>query len=239
MPVRRALPIVVLFSMLTSVAQGGLIVIRTGQVGGVPGVCSGADDSFHWYAPQPLCSYPILAVPFQPAHFDGACAGPPAVVVDAEPYSWTPTLPCDPDARWIASDIISGPGGNCFGKRQSVLYCAEFSSASHCTMADSIVVCWAVDDYLGDPPAFPGPNPGGVYVNGVDLGPAFSGLGASTARTAVAYNVPLNLGPNRLQIYQRDAGCGVAGLILSARIYTCEPVSVEPRSWGEIKLIQR
>lgn len=235
MRIQNQLGIIAILALLAPPARGALVTLRTGQVGGVPGTCSGPDDSFHWYAPQPLCSYPILAVPFGPIHFDAACSGPPAVVVDPEPYTWTPTLPCDPDARWIASDIISGPGSDCYGKRQSVLYCAEFASPGNCTVADSIVVCWAVDDYLGDPPAFPGPNPGGVYVNGTDLGPAFSGLGASPEHIAVAYNVPLLAGTNRLQIYQRDAGCGVAGLILSARIYTCESVPAESRTWGEIK----
>ena len=38
--------------------------------------------------------------------------------------------------------------------RVSVLYCAQFTVASQCTVADSIRICWAVDDFLGDDPSF-------------------------------------------------------------------------------------
>ena len=41
-----------------------------------------------------------------------------------------------------------------------------------------------------------GPNPGGIYINGVDLGPAFSGPGSNPQYTEVAYNVPLTVGAN-------------------------------------------
>jgi hypothetical protein len=97
-----------------------------------------------------------------------------------------------------------------------------------------------VDDFLGDQPSYPGPNPGGVYINGADLGPAFSGPGAGQQYTAVAYNVPLNVGTNSLAVYQRDAGCGISGLILSATVYTsCGTVPTEPKSWGSIKMMYR
>jgi hypothetical protein len=217
-----------------SQAQGAIVTIRTGQVAGAPGSCLGADDTFRRDVPQPLCSFPI-PLPFGQADFDNACSGAPAVVVAPETYTWVQSLPCDPDARWIASQLSQLYPAQCYGERQSALYCAAFSNPGECTVADSIRICWAVDDYLGDPPAFPGPNPGGIYVNGNDLGPAFSGLGASQQRTAVATNVPLLPGVNRLQVYQRDAGCGVAGLILSARIYTCGTLAVEPRPWTAVK----
>ena len=222
-----------------SQTQGAVITIRTGQVGGVPGSCLGADDTFRRWAPQRLCSFPILSTPFQAADFDSACAGAPAVVVIPDPFAWVQSLACDPDARWIASQLSHLYPMQCAGERQSTLYCAPFTNQTECTVADSVRICWAVDDYLGDPPAFPGPNPGGIYVNGIDLGPSFSGLGANVERTAVAYNVPLNPGVNRLEVYQRDAGCGIAGLILSAHVYTCRPLAVQARPWGSVKSLFR
>jgi hypothetical protein len=226
----------IVLNMPASQARGGEIRIRTGQVGGLPGSCPGSDDTFRFYSPERLCSRPILATAFQSSHFDSACAGPQAILIDPAPFAWVPQLACDPDARWIASGELGQPG-SCDGIRRSVLYCAAFNNDYGCTTADSIAVCWAVDDYLGDPAGFPGPNPGGVYLNGVDLGPAFSGLGAAQQQTAVAYNVPINVGLNQLAVYQRDAGCGVAGLILSAVVYACEPLPVEKRTWGSIKRI--
>jgi hypothetical protein len=217
-----------------TLARGDVITIRTGQAGAVPGVCPGVDDSFHVYAPQTQCAQPILSVPFGPADFAAACSGPQAQI--AEPYftAWSPSLPCDPDARWIAS----GVDASCFGSSVSVLYCAGFDS--HCTVADSVRVCWQVDDFLGDQPAYPGPNPDGIYINGVSLGTAFTAGNPVTPTSAVAYNVPLNSGPNYLQVYQRDAGCAVAGLMLSCTVYTsCGPVPAQEESWGRIKSLYR
>ncbi len=214
-------------------ARGDIITIRTGQVAGVPGVCPGLDDSFRYSAPQTQCGQPILSAPFGPSDFDHACSGPPAVVATAYPL-WAPDLPCDPSARWIASAVDA----TCYGASVSVLYCAGFDS--RCTVADSVEVCWEVDDFLGDPLSFPGPNPGGVYVNGISLGPAFTGGNRLTPTTAIAYNVPLNGGLNHLEVYQRDAGCAVAGIILSCTVYTsCGPLPVQEGTWGSIKSIYR
>lgn len=218
-------------------APAAVTTLRTGQVGGSPGSCSGSDDSFRYFAPNQNCGQPILATAFQPSDFAQACSGPQAVVIDPVAPPWVPTISCDPDARWIASGLVPG---SCFGEPVSVLYCAQFTVEAACTTADSIRICWAVDDFLGDPPTFPGPNPGGIYVNGVDLGPAFSGPGSNPTYTAVAYNVALTGGTNSLAVYQRDAGCAVSGLILSAKVYTsCGTVSTESKPWGTIKSIYR
>lgn len=211
-------------------------VIRTGQVGGAPGTCGGSDDLFRFYAPNQACGQPILPTPFAAADFAAACAGPPATVIDSYSGAWIGNLPCDPDARWIASGRYSA--FDCWGAGVSVLYCAPFDAA--CTIADSIRICWAVDDFLGDDPSYPGPNPGGVYINGVDLGPAFSGPGSNPQYTAVAYNVPLNVGANTISVYQRDAGCAISGLIMSATVYTdCGIVPAESTTWGSVKSIFR
>jgi hypothetical protein len=216
-----------------SFARADSVTIRTGQVGSGPGTCNQVENSFHYYTPNQQCGQPILPTPFSSYDFDQACSGPYAVV--AVPYTpvWVGELACDPLARWIAPSVDPG---SCFGAPLSVLYCAQFSLESQCTLADSIRVCWAADDFLGDQPSWPGPNPGGVYVNGVSLGPAFSGPGADQQYSAVAYNVPLNAGSNSLAVYQRDAGCGISGLILSCTVYAgCGPTPTEQRSWGSIK----
>jgi len=206
-------------------------------VGGSPGTCSGSDDNFHYYAPNQTCGQPILATAFQASDFAMACSGPQAVVINPASPPWVASLDCDPEARWIATGLVPG---SCLGEAISALYCARFTVEAQCTVADSIRICWAVDDFLGDPASFPGPNPGGIYINGVDLGPSFSGPGSNPTYTAVAYNVPLNGGANSLAVYQRDAGCSISGLILSAKVYTtCGTVGTETQNWGNIKSIYR
>ncbi len=218
----------------TTFVRAAIITIRTGQVGGVPGSCPGVDDTFRYYAPQSQCAVPLQSTAFQSADFDMACSGPPAAVADAYPGAWTPNLTCDPDARWISSSTFS-----CYGTSVSALYCAEFNVDPSCTLADSVRVCWTVDDALGDP-AGNGPNPGGVYINGVSLGSAFTGGSYAQETSAVAYNISLLPGLNRLEVYQRDLGCAVAGVMLNCRIYTsCGTVPAEKRSWGSLKAMYR
>lgn len=228
--------VILLVALQATLASGAAVTIRTGQVGGSPGTCGGSDDSFSSYTPQPSCGLAILSAPFQANDFAQACSGPAATVITPAAPPWALDLPCDPAARWIAS---SAQPGSCYGSPVSALYCARFPS--ECVLADSIRICWSVDDFLGDyAPSYPGANPGGIYVNGVDLGPAFSGPGSSPQYTAVALNVPLTVGSNSLAVYQRDAGCGLGGLILSATIYTnCGVVPVEQSSWGSLKSIFR
>jgi hypothetical protein len=225
--------IVILLALLVQAtfANAVVVTIRTGQVGGFPGTCPGVDDTFHYYDPQTQCAQPIQATPFSPTDFDRACAGPPAVIATAYPGAWLPVLSCDPDARWIANTVDS----SCFGTSVSVLYCAEFNIDSACPFADSVRVCWVADDGLGDPVG-DGPNPGGVYINGVSLGPNFAGGNYGTEMTAVAYNVPIVPGLNRLEVYQRDRGCAVAGTILSATLYVnCGSTPAKGQTWGSIK----
>jgi len=233
----RVLWVVLALLVQTTFALGETVTIRTGQVNLIPGSCLGIDDSFRCYTPQLQCGQPILSAPFSSYDFDQACAGPYAVVATAYTPVWVGELACDPAARWIASSVDPA---SCLGAPLSVLYCAPFSLESQCTRADSVRVCWAADDFLGDQPSYPGPNPGGVYINGVSLGPAFSGPGADQQYSAVAYNVPLNPGTNNLEVYQRDAGCGIAGLILSCTVYAdCGAVPAEEQSWGSIKSLYR
>lgn len=232
----RILWFIVLILVQASMAHSSVITIRTGQTGGVPGVCPGLDDSFRYFAPEPQCALPLLSTPFQSSDFDRACSGPSAVVVDAYGGVWADHLNCDPEARWIANTVIPG---TCWGNSVSVLYCAEFNNDSECTMADSVKVCWVTDDALGDPAGF-GPNPGGVYINGASLGPAFAGGNYATETVATAYNVPIQTGLNSFEVYQRDLGCAVAGVMLSATIYVdCTPVPAQRSSWGAVKALYR
>jgi len=234
----QLLSVTLAVALTASSALAETTFVRTGQVAGAPGSCSGLDDNFRYYTPNPQCGQPILPAPFAAADFAAACAGPQAQVIAPYVPVWTGSLACDPEARWISTGLYDT--FNCYGAAVSALYCASFSTVTHCTVADSIRICWAVDDFLGDPPSFPGANPGGIYLNGADLGPAFSGVGADQQYSAVAYNVPLNAGANTLAVYQRDAGCGLGGLILSATIYTnCGTVPNESASWGSIKSIYR
>ncbi len=234
---RTSLSLSIALALLVQATSAVAVVttIRTGQVAGVPGSCNGNDDTFRFYAPNPNCGQPILSTAFAAADFNAACAGPQAVVIQPLNGVWTSSLDCDADARWIST--ATNPG-SCFGAPTSALYCARFDA--NCTVADSVRICWAVDDFLGDPPSFPGPNPDGIYINGTSLGAAFSGPGSNPTYTAVATNVPLINGFNSLEVYQRDAGCGLGGLILSANIYThCGTVQTESMKWGMIKSLYR
>lgn len=190
-----------------------VIVLRTGQTAGVPGQCGTLDDTFR-YNPINMapCPQPFRTAPFTVADFTGAATGPAARVVNPYTGFWLPTLPSDPQARWINWQLQPG---SCFGEPRSVLYAARFLVDSPCATSGRVDVCWAVDDFLGDPS---GPNPIGIYINGVALNPSFSGGNYATQTCASQINVPLNPGLNVLYAYQRDGACTVSGLLLSARI---------------------
>lgn len=192
-----------------------VIHLRTGQVGGAPGLCGQPDDRFRYdpgFAPN-SCAQPLRNAPFTAADFAAAAAGPTAVVVDPFNPWWLPALPADPLARWIDWQRT----GTCNGDVGSILYACRFTVATPCATAGDISVCWAVDDILGDPVGA-GPNPIGVYLNGVALAPAFSGGGLGGQACASQSNVPLIAGDNVLYVYQRDQFCTASGLILGADI---------------------
>jgi hypothetical protein len=139
---------------------------------------------------------------------------------------------CDPDARWI-----NFTENACFPDPASVLYACEFMVTTDCggqPLSGDIDVCWVIDDLLGDPSG--GPNPIGVYVNGTALDPTFAGGNYATETTASMSGVPLQTGSNWFYIYQRDAGCAVAGVMLSATITVggCA-TPLRDSSWGGVK----
>lgn len=190
-----------------------VIQFRTGQVGGAPGSCPGADDLFT-YNPSGMtpCGNPFRAAPFTAADFAGAAGGPPARVLNGG-APWLPSLPSDPLARWINWE--NNP--NCaYGTPKSVLYAARFNVTTQCNPVATVRICWAVDDRLGDGPG--GPNPVGIYMNGVPLSAGFMNGSYASETCFVEANVPVNTGLNYLYVYQRDAGCAVSGLILTAHL---------------------
>lgn len=191
-----------------------VVQIHTGQVAGVPGACPGVDDSFK-YNPVaiPQCGTPFRAMPFTAADFAAAASGPPAKLVFV-PGVWLPGLSADPLARWIDWDVQ--PGG-CYGASNSALYACRFEVKTPCKPIGDVTICWAADDAIGDV-IWGGPNPVGIYLNGVALNSGFSGGSYATETCFTQSNVPLNTGTNYLYVYQRDQGCAVSGLILSARI---------------------
>ena len=191
-----------------------VIQFRTGQVGGAPGACPGADDGFRYNPTSiPPCGQPFRTTVFSAADFAGAAGGPPAQLM-TPPGIYLPTLGSDPLARWINWQAFPGCTG---GNPASTLYAYRFVVNTPCNPVATIRVCWAVDDVLGDP-AGSGPNPIGIYVNGTPLNPGFSGGNYAQESCVQQANVPVNTGVNYLYVYQRDLGCAASGLLLSAQL---------------------
>ncbi|MGE0143607.1 MAG: hypothetical protein AB7I19_07435 [Planctomycetota bacterium] len=167
---------------------------------------SGGDQGIHFVAaPGPMT--PLSGAPFDPQIFATACGGLPASTVTST-NSWLPSLPADPAARWISVDPVRTP--------RSTLFCQSFEVNS-CSIQSAALRFWfAADDQLGDPT---GPNPIGVYLNGQPLA-GFSGgnYGAQTLWTHANVGPLLLPGTNHLQVYQRDVGASLGGVIYSAEL---------------------
>jgi hypothetical protein len=151
---------------------------------------------------------PLLGTPFGQRTFADACGGLPAAQVN-NTNSWLPSLPADPAARWISVDPVRTP--------RSTLFCHSFQVPACNLQSATLQFWWAADDQLGDP--IGGPNPIGVYLNGQPLS-GFSG-GSYSAQTGLVHaNVApfLVSGTNSLQVYQRDLGASLGGVIYSAEL---------------------
>jgi hypothetical protein len=150
---------------------------------------------------------PLRPSAFTPADFASACGGAAAVEVQPAP-SWCSSLIADPLAKWIATTQFLTP--------VSAMYCQSFQLPSCGVQAASIKFAFCVDDQLGDPAG--GPNPIGVYLNGQPI-PGFGGLAPSqTTWTSTTIAPLLVAGQNRLQVYVRDTGASVAGVMYSATL---------------------
>ncbi|NNF08561.1 MAG: hypothetical protein HKN21_17500, partial [Candidatus Eisenbacteria bacterium] len=215
------------------------IIVRSGQVGGSPGTVpttsyvSSPDDIFTVLTGPSML--PLRGSSFTAVDFAAADAGSSAVLISPHPTAWPAlTLSTDPDARWI--NHIHGLIFQCCGSgipAKSVLFSAPFNVTTPGTNPATVTCTFAGDDRLGDAPT--GPNPIGVYVNGVPLNSGFSGPVIGVEYTATDNNVPVTQGQNRIYFYTRDTAGSVSGLICSCTIEVGAPTPVEEASWGSIK----
>jgi uncharacterized protein (TIGR03382 family) len=196
--------------ILSAGASGEVITVRSGQVGGLPGLAGQSDDIVR-YLPNNPPGAMISANPFTAADFLGAVTGPSALVIDPV-GPWTPGI-SDPSARWINFGMLPG---STYGAPGSSLYAVPFVVTTAGITNATISLEYAVDDYLGDA-LYGGPNPDGLYINGVPTG--YSG-GSYATPTFYGGNITamVNTGINYLYFYQRDQGVSVSGLIFSATI---------------------
>jgi hypothetical protein len=200
------------------------IVLRSGNI------APPAQDPVITFLVEPniSCTTPFPA-PFTAADFAAADAGPPAWSV-TPPNDWTASLQCDPAANWISIDQNRKP--------RSALYSIPFTVGVQdpcCIQSARMYFCWMADDLLGDSGSFPGPNPLGVYLNGIGLPIAGGGY---TVEQGIIVDITslLRCGENRLYVYDRDAGCGIAGAIFTAQIDYTECVTPATRtSWGRVR----
>jgi hypothetical protein len=232
-PGSRHVALVLAFSLvcLSAVApraQATSIVLRSGNV--APPALE--PNITYLVEPNNTCTTPFPAA-FTAADFAAADAGPQAWSVVAS-TAWTPTLWCDPNAGWIAIDQNR--------KQRSALYSIPFTvdvPDPCCIEYAQLDFCWMADDLLGDGPPFGGPNLFGVYLNGVGL-PIVGGDFTTAQRIIIDVTSTLHCGENRLYVYVRDAGCGVAGTIFSAQVdyIECHTPAIRT-SFGKIRAAYR
>lgn len=193
--------------ILAGTAKAEIITIRSGQVGGLPGIAGQPDDTVRFLPTNPGGA-PLSAVPFTPADFAGASVGPSAVVINPV-GPWTPGI-SDPAARWIDFQVLAGGSG--FGDSGSTLYAIPFTVTTPGATSAFLNIEFSVDDGAGDF-VYGGPNPSFLYVNGVSMG------ATSTANFLApsfhSQSIPVSTGTNTLYLYQRDQGLGVSGIIFS------------------------
>lgn len=173
---------------------------------------------------------PLSPNPFTASDFGQACDGPDAIVILQPPAPpWAQHLECDLEAQWIGTDAFATPA--------SALFCQPFEIQTLCIERATLSVCWATDDVLGDL-MYGGPNPAGVYVNGVAVSPMITGGNYATQTQSLATDVTslVSTGLNYLQIYNRDQAFSVSGVIYSATLEIIEcNVPTEKSTWGGVK----
>ena len=150
-------------SILPTQAQASTIVLNSGQ-NGTPG---GTDSNITYWTKgipvNPLSPTPFTAADFAKAKGIG-CSGSDicgsAEVLAAHPVG-IPSLPSAPNARWINWKVDSSFFGS---PAASVLYAYRFTVPEPTIQNAAIKMYWAVDDFLGEYPGYPDPNPIGVYM---------------------------------------------------------------------------
>jgi len=172
----------------------------------------------------------LSASPFTAADFSAALSGPQSVVVPPYGSFWLASLACDPLAQWISVDAAAGPATALYGQTFGVHTC--------CIAKATLTFCWASDDNIGDQ-LYGGPNPMGVYLNGVAL-PITGGSYATENSATIDVTSLLHCSQNQIFVYNRDAAYVVTGAMFSIHIDIAEcPVATAPSTWGAIKALYR
>jgi hypothetical protein len=198
-------------------AAGETIVLRSGQVGGFPGLPGQLDSTITFGNTVP--TGPLSASPFTAADFNAAATNP-AIVIN--PYtSWIPALTFDPQARWIGTGLYDA--STMWGAPSSTLYRVPFTVTTVGITSASISLAWSADDGFGDI-TWGGANPVGAYLrdsfgNVTALTPAAGG-NFTIESFVLNYNIlgAISTGNNELFLYQRDQGAGISGLIFGAEL---------------------
>lgn len=225
-------------ALLAGQASAEVITLRSGQVGGLPGVAGQSDDIITVHPNNPPGGA-VSPSPFTPADFAAAVSGASAQVIN--PYSvWTPGI-SDPLARWINfhADIQQNPdgtvGGTGYGSPGSALYAVPFVVTTPLATSAVLQLELAVDDSFGDW-FVSGPNPDGLYINGVTTGFQGGNYATPTLHTQV---IPVATGLNYLYFYQRDVGVLVSGLIFSATLTVPAPAGLGLLAAGGLLVSRR
>ncbi len=223
-------------------ATAETITLRSGQVGGFPGLPTQLDDTITFGNTVP--TGPLSANPFTAADFNATTANQ-AVLVN--PYgAWASSLPFDPQARWIGTGLYNAdPFYPNLGLVSSTLYRVPFNVSTTGITSAFISIAWACDDTLGDQ-AYGGANPFGAYLR--DPSGNVTALSAVTGGNYGAQTLAINLnitsaigtGANELFMYQRDQGSGISGLIFGAEIrVTPAPGSAALLAIGSLTALRR
>lgn len=210
------------------IAHAETIRIRSGNNGSGPLPPGAAWTSAHcWHSDKsqsPLKPPHALQWPFfNVGDFAMACAGTSPVVVS--PTDWpVKALASDPLARWVNwNGYPLGPFVLGFPPR-STMYCVPFTVTSSQIASAKLEFRWACDDRLGD--VLSGANHSGVYINELPVVPIIS-VGSFKYQRSETRDITglVHPGLNHLYVYQRDMYDVSSGLLLSAIITVCPPVT--------------
>lgn len=180
----------------------------------------GGPDSVVTYAVlDPNCGQPAKKAPFVAADLTAATT-PAAISGNCASGLWLASLPCDPSAQWIGTNPPCAP--------RSAVFAVPFNITGATANAQVVLdFCFAVDDGLGD---YAGSgiqyNPMGLYLTdaaGTTVYPipgtsSAGSFAAQTTFTGIDISAWVHPGLNYLYIYDRDAGCSVAGIMFSGQI---------------------
>jgi hypothetical protein len=217
-----ALALALALALAAPLASAEVITLRSGQVGGLPGIATQLDDTVTFG--NTVNSGPLSASPFTAADFNASSANP-AIVINPY-YSWVSGLTFDSQARWIGTGLYNTGDPSLppdMGAPSSALYRAPFTVTTAGITSATISIAWACDDSLGDQ-VFGGPNPFGAYLRdssgNVTPLSLVSGGGYGIESQVLNLNITgaVSTGANELFLYQRDQGFGIAGLIFGAEM---------------------